>query len=459
MSKLWAIIKREYLERVRSKWFIIGSLLAPLIMAAFAILPGLFFTIKTGGPTRLAVADLTPDAKLYAPIRAALLRNPRDEESPKPSDQAANLQSANQLEQAKKQEEGNVQFSLEPVLINGRDETTLKNELNARVASGNLDGYIILQPDVLTATSDTEKGRIAYYGRNVNDVITRERLKSAVNSAVREQRLAAFGVDEKKVSAASQPVEVSAFPVNEKGETGQEDSGQGFWAVFILGLLIYMTIIMYGNSVMSAVIEEKGTRISEILFSSVRSFTLMMGKLIGVSLVGLTQYAIWALMFVLFSVFGVSVLLSRGMDIKLPQISITLFIYLALYFLIGYFIYASLYALIGAMVTTTQEGTMMSMPVTYTLVIGFMVSFSVIRNPDSPLAFWLSMIPLFSPIVMPLRVVSHAPPLWQMLLSLGIGFAVVTGVVWLAARVYRIGMLMYGKKASIPEVVRWIRQA
>lgn len=457
MSKLWAVIKREYLERVRSKWFIIGSLLAPLIMAAFAILPGLFFAIKTGGPTRLAVADLTPDAKLYAPVRAALLRNPRDEEAAKPSDQAANLQSANQLEQAKKQEAGNVQFAVEQEAINGRDETALKRDLSARVAAGTLDGYIILRPDVLTATDDA--GRIEYFGRNVNDVITRERLKSAVNKAVREQRLAAFGVDEKKVTAASQPVEVSAFPVNEKGEVGKEDSGEGFWAVFILGLLIYMTIIMYGNSVMAAVIEEKGTRISEILFSSVRSFTLMMGKLVGVSLVGLTQYAIWALMFVLFSVFGVSVLLSRGVDIKLPQTSLILFVYLALYFLIGYFLYASLYALIGAMVTTSQEGTMMSMPVTYTLVIGFMVSFSVIRNPDSSLAFWLSMIPLFSPIVMPLRVVSHQPPLWQMLLSLGIGFTVVVGVVWLAARVYRVGMLMYGKKASIPEVMRWIRQA
>ncbi len=455
MSKLLAIIKREYVERVRSKWFIIGTLLAPLIMAGFTILPGFFLTFKTGGPTRLAIVDLTPDAKLYPAVNAALAKESADDDAKEPKDNATpQTIGPNQSAQATA---GGGQFEVRQEIANGRDETALKHDLNTLIAGGMLDGYVILLPNILAANE--EEARVEYFGRNVNDVIARDRIKSAVNGAVRAQRLTLLGVDEKKVGAASRAVGITAYPVNEKGEIGKKDSGEGFFAVFFLSLLIYMTIIMYGNSIMSAVIDEKGTRISEILFSSVRSFTLMMGKLVGVSLVGLTQYIVWGLMFLVFSLFGVGMLMTRGIEVKLPNIALSLFIYLTLYFLVGYFIYASLYALVGSMVTTSQEGQQMAMPVTYTLVIGFMVSFSVIRNPDSPLAFWLSMVPLFSPIVMPLRLVSHTPPLWQLLLSLSIGFISVIGVVWLAARVYRVGMLMYGKKASIPEVARWIRQA
>jgi ABC-2 type transport system permease protein len=125
----------------------------------------------------------------------------------------------------------------------------------------------------------------------------------------------------------------------------------------------------------------------------------------------------------------------------------------------GYFIYATLYALVGSMVTTSQEGGQVAMPVLFMLIIGFYLSFNIIRNPSSPLAFWTSMIPFFSPITMLVRIVSQTPPFWQIALSLVIGFATVVGLMWLAARIYRIGMLMYGKRATIPEVMRWVRQA
>jgi ABC-2 type transport system permease protein len=136
-----------------------------------------------------------------------------------------------------------------------------------------------------------------------------------------------------------------------------------------------------------------------------------------------------------------------------------LFVYLLLFFLMGYFIYSTVYAVVGSMVTTTQEGGQLAMPIVLLLVAGFFVSFNIIRNPNSPLAFWASMFPFFAPITMLVRIVTETPPLWQILLSLGIGFATATGLIWLASRIYRVGMLMYGKKATIPEVIRWIRQA
>ena len=130
-----------------------------------------------------------------------------------------------------------------------------------------------------------------------------------------------------------------------------------------------------------------------------------------------------------------------------------------LFFLLGYFIYATIYALVGSMVTTTQEGGQVAMPILFLLIMGFYLGFTVIRSPGSPLAFWVSMIPFFSPITMIVRIVTQTPPLWQIALSLAIGYATVVLLIWLAARIYRIGMLMYGKRATIPEVMRWIRQA
>jgi len=129
-----------------------------------------------------------------------------------------------------------------------------------------------------------------------------------------------------------------------------------------------------------------------------------------------------------------------------------------LFFLLGYFIYATIYALVGSMVTTSQEGGQLALPIIMLLVIGFYLAFPVIRSPNSPFAFWVSLIPFFAPITMLIRIVSQTPPFWQIALSLGIGFATVALLLWLASRVYRVGMLMYGKRATIPEVLKWVRQ-
>jgi ABC-2 type transport system permease protein len=232
--------------------------------------------------------------------------------------------------------------------------------------------------------------------------------------------------------------------------------------VFVIAFLIYVTVLLYGQVVLGAVVEEKESRIAEVLFSSVRASTLMIGKLIGVSLVALTQLGIWTLAFALLALYGLGALASQGVnvgDINIPNLPPLFFVYFFLFFVLGYFVFATIYVLIGSMVTTTQEGGQLAMPVVFLLMAGLYMAFPVIRSPNSSFAFWVSMFPFFSPITMMVRIISQTPPAWQIALSLVIGIVTVILLLWLASRIYRIGMLMYGKKATIPEVMRWVRQS
>jgi ABC-2 type transport system permease protein len=453
MTKLLAVIKREYVERVRTKMFLVLTVLGPFMLVIFTVVPGLLFSIKTGGPTRLAIVDQSD--RLYDRVRSSIMEDKSDEDVPPAgADAQVEAMNSNMKERSQttaKRIKGT--YSIEKVDHAGRPLQDVQRELNLRISKDQLDGYVVLPKEIL------KDGKAEFYGRNAGDVFTRGELERRLSQAVREQRMADENISESRVRELSKPVDMTTKPINEKGEVGAEDSGGGFILVFVLGFMIYITIIMYGQFILGAVIEEKETRIVEVLFSSVNSFTLMMGKLIGVSLVALTQYAIWGLAFAAFVAYGVGMLESSGIGFKLPPLPMSMFVYFFLFLILGYFIYATLYAVIGSMVTTAQEGGMLAMPVLFTLIMGFYLSFMIIRSPNSSFAFWASMVPFFSPITMLVRIVTQTPPFWQIALSLFIGFATVLALVWLAARIYRIGMLMYGKRATIPEVFRWVRQA
>jgi ABC-2 type transport system permease protein len=458
MRKLLAVIKREYVQRVRTKFFVIMTVLGPFMLVVFTIVPGLLFSIKAGGDTRIAVVDQTEGMKLYEPIRNSLLNNiPRDEND-SPAGIAGNVNSNSKDRIEKTGKSLKVSFSVEPANSSGRALEDVKHELNDRIGRGELDGYLVIPPDILK----NSLSKPAYYGRNVGDVITRGQISDRLNRAVIRERLIANGVNEQYIEDLSKPVELAAYPVNEKGEEGVKDSGAGFVMIFVIAFLIYITVLLYGQVVLGAIVEEKETRIAEILFSSVRSSVLMIGKLIGVSLVALTQLGIWTLAFVLLALFGVGMLAAQGVNLEnvsIPALPPLFFVYFFLFFVLGYFIFATIYVLIGSMVTTTQEGGQMAMPVVFLLMAGYILAFPVLRSPNSSFAFWVSMFPFFSPITMIVRIVSQTPPVWQIALSLGIGAVTVVLLLWLASRIYRIGMLMYGKKATIPEVMRWVRQA
>lgn len=444
MRKFVAVVKREYVQRVRTKFFVVATILGPVLMAAFTIVPALMFGIKAGGPTRLAIVDQT--GKMYERVAKELVSS-KDQRGNSATPQGpvrpqVGGDPKEQINQAGKLIKAN--FTVEEARLDNRSLDEARKALEARIQNRDLDGYVVLPPNLL------KDGQPEFRARNTADLFTKDTVESSISRAVRGERLVEAGIDEKTVAKASEPVDLKTIEAG-----GKESKGEAsFFLVFGLGLLIYMSVLLYGQFVLGAVIEEKETRIAEILFSSMRSFPLMMGKLIGVSLVALTQLGIWAAAFSIFSLWA-----AGGSSITLPHIPPMVFVYFVVYFLMGYFIYSTVYAVVGSMVTTTQEGGQLALPVVLMLVAGFYLSFNIIRSPNSSLAFWASMFPFFAPITMLVRIVTETPPLWQILLSLGIGVATIVALVWLASRIYRVGMLMTGKKATIPEVWRWVRQA
>ena len=440
MTKFLAIVKREYVQRVRAKMFIFTTLALPLVIALFAVVPLVIINIDAGAAMRLAVVDQT--GKMYAQLQSALGSDERSDRQ---------TQNDNAIEPSSFGRPNSGNFVLENINTQNRSLEEIRNELNQRLGAKEIDGYVILPPDFLS------NGQAEFFNRNPADVGSPRQLQSALNRATREQRMIEANVDTRTRKELFQPVQLQAVKT---GDTGTErDTNNRFALVFAIGFVMYLSILMYGQIVLGAVIEEKETRIAEILFSSVKPFTLMMGKLVGVSLVALTQLAIWGAAFSAFALYGVSVLASRGMPTNIPTVPFSHYIYFALFFLLGYYIYSTFYALVGSMVTTAQEGGQLAMPIILILVVSFYLFFPVSRSPDSTFSFWVSMIPFSAPVAMLVRIVTQTPPFWQIALSLLIGFSCVLVIMWVASRVYRVGMLMYGKRASIPEALRWARQA
>jgi ABC-2 type transport system permease protein len=441
-------------QRVRSKMFLLLTVGAPLMVALFTVVPILIAGIRSGGPLRVAVLDET--GRMYERLSDALTKKEGEEddeetvrESQSPA--ALNRNGPERMKQAARASEQG--YAVERVEQSGLTREELISRLDARVKASELDAYVLLPKDVL------EGGEAGYYSRNVADQFTRGHVQDALTRAVRDARLEERGIRPEVMRAVNQPVKMRSAKAGGGGAGEAEDKGEGFALVFGTGFIIYLSILLYGQVVLGAVVEEKETRIAEILFSSIRPFPLMLGKLIGVSLVALTQFAIWGLAFALFSLYGIAALASRGVPLSFNlHIPASAFAYLLLFFSLGYFLYASLYALVGSMVTTAQEGGQLAMPIILMLVVGFYLVFPVMRAPDSPFAFWVSMVPFFAPITMLVRIMTQTPPGWQIALSLAIGFATVALLIWLAGRVYRVGMLMYGKRATIPEMLKWVRR-
>ena len=440
MKKFLTVVKREYIQRVRAKMFIVSTILLPIVMSLFLLVPAIILSIETP-PMRVAIVDQT--GRMYSQIRQALFTDQQGTDTPNVNSGAPRTTTPRRSFS---------RFTLEEVNATSQPLDQIRASLDQRLRARELDGYVILPPDFLS------QGKAEFINRNPGDLFSPQALQSAINRAAREQRLIDAKVDTKTRQDLFKPIELQSVKAGAVGSQ-QNNSNAGFAVVFGVGFVMYLAILMYGQIVLGAIIEEKETRIAEILFSSVKPFTLMMGKLVGVSLVALTQLAIWGTAFGVFAVYGVRLLASEGVRESIPNIPFLHFIYFGLFFLLGYFIYATIYALVGSMVTTAQEGGQLAMPIILILVVSFYLFWPVSRAPDSPFSFWVSMIPFSAPVAMLVRIVTQTPPFWQIALSLLIGFSTVFVFMWVASRIYRVGMLMYGKRASIPEAIRWARQA
>ena len=444
MRKFLAVVKREYVQRVRAKMFVLMTIGVPLLMSFFGIVPTLIFGIRAGGPVRIAVVDQT--GKLYRNLEKAITGDTQPASTPDVT-AVANANVDNALDVPARQQN---YIELQEIQLDGRPLDVIRAELDGLVRSKEINGYVVLPAEVLKGE------RPQFYGSNTTDLFTKRTLQQSINRAIRERRLEEANIDSRTIEALSKPAELRAVRIGAVGE--ERDSGEGFLLVFAAGFIMYLTILLYGQVVLGSIIEEKETKIAEILFSSMRPFPLLMGKLVGVSLVALTQLAIWGIAFVALAVYGINLLASRGLPMHIPSIPPIHFLYFGLFFLLGYFVYSTIYAFVGSMVTTPQEGGQLAMPIILLLAVGFYMFLPVSRSPDSPFAFWVSMVPFFAPITMMVRITTQTPPFWEIALSFLLGVGTILLLVWVASRIYRIGMLMYGKKARISEVIRWVRQ-
>jgi ABC-2 type transport system permease protein len=447
MNKLLAIIRREYVQGVRSKTFLVSTVLGPAFMLLVMVVPGLLIGLKTGEPTRIAVLDQT--GRLYEHVRESILRG---DEGTNERRRVGDMSAGGSVAQTSAQAAPlRAHYEIEEAQTAGRPLEIIRAELDRRVLENKLDAYLILPADVL------ERGEAELHARNTGDVITIETLEDRLSRAVVEQRMRDANIAPARVRELSSEVNLTTAKVTERGAQ-RDDAGGSFFFAIGISTFILIAILMYGQAILSAIVEEKTTRIVEVLFSSVRAFTLMVGKLVGVSLVALTQYSIWAVLFLLVSLYGAGVLMMSGVELNFPRIAPSILLYALLFFLLGFYLYATLYAVVGAIVTTEKEAGQIIIPVSFIMVIAVYLAFPVIRSPNSAFSFWVSMVPFFAPITMMTRIVSETPPFWQIALSILICILTVVGLLWVAARIYRTGMLMYGKRATIPEIIRWVRQ-
>lgn len=452
MNKFLAVLKREYKKVVFTWTFLITTFLMPVIAACFVVVPMFIFSIE-GDQTRIAIADR--NGKIAERLKQNLSPKKIAEKAQKAAKESKQDLTATQDERLKRSAEqlgGNFGF----VEYNAENKSVeqIKRELNAQIKEKKLDAYLIIPENI-----NDKDAKFELFSRKAGDFIINSTLENALNEAVRSQRLLDANISENKLKDLSRKVTFATTSLTETGD--EKDEGNSFWASFIVAMLIYIVLAIYGQAIMAAIVEEKETKISEVLFSSAKPFELLMGKLVGVGLAGLTQLAMWILSALLLITFGVTAFFASGggQGIALPNITPLMIVYFFVFFLLGYFIYATIYALIGSMVTNMQEGGQFALPPIMLLLVGLYFCFAVVRDPNSTFAFWVSIAPFFAPIVMPVRILAEIPPFWQIALAVLLNVLAIIGLTWVASRVYRVGMLMYGKRATIPEVWKWIKQS
>ncbi|HEX9187371.1 MAG TPA: ABC transporter permease [Vicinamibacteria bacterium] len=429
IDKLRAVVRREYLERVRTKGFVIGTILGPLLMGAMMIVPALAARSR-GKPLKVAVLDRS--GGLQAAVEAALREARFDgkERFAVPAG-AAPLALAEAAGAASR------------ATLDAREAA-----LKKAVIAAELDGYVDLPPDAVASAT------ASYFGRNVANRIDLRMLERSVSDVLVGRRLADAGLDPTKVKGLTKELDLKTIRLSEAGE--REDRGAAFIFAVILLMILYTSIVMWGNAVMTSVIEEKSSRVVEVMGSGVSAATLLAGKLLGVGGAGLTQFLVWSL-----SLFGVSLAMAGPFagSLPMPEVTPLLLVSFVLFFLLGFFFYAALYAAIGSAVNTVQEAQSLAFPVLLPIILGMVFFPTALEAPDGPLAVTLSMIPGISPLIMFLRIVVLTPPLWQLMLSVGLMVLGILAVLWVSARVYRVGILMYGKKPTFPELLKWVRHS
>ncbi|MGA9979628.1 MAG: ABC transporter permease [Candidatus Sulfotelmatobacter sp.] len=440
LRNTWLIVKREYLERVRQRSFIVLTVLLPAIVGGAFIIPAKLSSMKSSKTQHLVV--VTSNLKFGEIVKLQLLS------SAKTDDEKAGVDKTKEDTDDKDLDDDDKSSNNYTIDVDSTPSETERATLQNRVSSGDIDGYLWLSDDAVTAR------KVTYEGRESSGFMEKSWLGGQLDRAILLRELDQRGMSVDQADVLLKPVKLDMVRLKGGHETKANDKGM-FFAILIMVMLLYMAVIFYGVSVMRAVLEEKNSRVMEVLLSSATSTELMAGKLIGVGAVGLTQIGIWITMAVLYALPALAASASAG-DIHIPPLTLVAF---ALFFLLGYLLYSAVYAAVGAVITSEQEGQQLQFIILLPLIVAVFMMGPVMRAPDSPIAVWSSMVPFFSPILMYVRIAIQPPPAWQIAVSLLLLVATIGGILVLCARIYRIGILMYGKRPTLPEIMKWLKYA
>ena len=428
MDKIWIVLKSEFLRRVRSKWFIIGTLLAPIMLIAISVLPAVLGIAASGAEERhIIVIDET-----------GIFSNGLKKH-------AGDLYS----------------FTM---------SAATPEELRQQVLDGVYNGYLHIPEGIVEG-----EGEASFYSVEGTGLSGGMRLERALSRTLEDYRLEAYDVSDEIREIIDASVPVHSVKITAEGE--QEDSAAFFSILgYIMGFVIYAAMFIYGAYVIQGVLEEKTTRVIEVMVSSVRPFQMLMGKVLGIGAVGIVQMVVWSLLMLAAVFFAGSIVtlfvnptelslpvtatqdeILQAVDFAVPSIKPSVFVWFVLFFIGGYLLYSSLFAAVSSLVEQQQDAQGLLMPIYLLIIIPIMFMVFFVESPNSTLAVVLSMVPFFSPILMVVRVAVTEVPFWQVGLAYSLLLSTFVGAMWVSSRIYRVGILMYGKKPNIKDLIRWIR--
>ncbi|MEA2762708.1 MAG: type transport system permease protein [Gemmatimonadaceae bacterium] len=424
MAKLWAIIKREYVERVRSKWFVIATLFGPIFFSAIIIVPAWLSSRSK------ATSDIYNTTILDATANGFGHRL------------AVNIAGDSTI--PGRMPEVRV---VAPSMLT-RAETTATHEVMQKERTG----YVVVDEQTLAGE------RARYAGSNATSIADMAQIKGAIRETILASRLEKVGLDNSRMKEITFiPLDFSTERITEKGRAGSGIASVMFG--FAIGFLLYASIVIYGQTIMSGVLEEKTTRVAEVVMSSVPTDTLLAGKVLGVGAVGLTQQIIWIVTTYVLLKARAPIMARLGapsMSFTLPDISLGAGIIFLLFFLFGFIFYSSLFAAVGSSVNSESEARQAASPLMIMIISTAVFIQPVLLNPTGTTAKVLSLVPFSSPIIMPIRMAVIGIPPLELAASLGLLAVGCIVALWLASRIYRVGLLMYGKRPSIREMARWV---
>lgn len=410
MHNIWLIARREYLERIRTKSFLVMTVLIPVLMVG-GIAGSILMSTRTKSASHIAIVS---------------------------QDQQLALDLQKELETGKD--------SKMTVDVISPPSARTRGNLDGEIADKQLDGYLWITPAANTSSRPT----FSWTPRSVGDIVTKGNITSALHTVLMRERLAHQGMVASEVDALMQPVAVDTTQAGKN-----TDTTSAFFGAYILFFLMYFVIMLYGMNVARSIIEEKTSRIFEVLLATIRPEEMMAGKVIGVGSVGLTQIGIWLVTAVILtSTSLVSAFAGGNVHLTLSAAQIIFFV---VYFLLGFLLYSSIAAALGAMTNSEQELQQLNMFLVMPLALCMFALGIVVNNPSGTLATVLSLIPFCTPLLMYLRISLAMPPAWQIALSVVLMLGTIYMILWVASRIYRVGILMYGKKPNLPEIMRWLK--